>query len=133
MPQRGLEINRSLTKTFIDDDPHTIQVHRRTRVDLPGNQYEYTDGPARAAQIVKFVYKGSASSFAGAEGLQITSDGQETRFDFTIIAMWDADIEEGDWFEDPQGQRWEIKKEIPRNDYERRFSVSAYGDKVMGG
>lgn len=133
MPQRGLEINRRLTKVFIDDDPHTIQVHRRTKVDLPGNQFEYIDGDARPAQIVKFVYKGSASSFAGAEGLQITSDGQEKRFDFTIVAMWNADLEEGDWFEDAAGQRWEIKTEIPRNDYERRFGVSAYGDKVTGG
>lgn len=133
MPQRGLEINRRLTKRFIDDDPHTIVVHARTKVSLPGNQFEYMDGPPRDPQVVKLVYKGSASSFGGAEGLQVTSDGQESRFDFTIVALWDADIEEGDWFEDGQGQRWEIKKEIPRNDYERRFSVSAYGDRVTGG
>lgn len=133
MPQRGLELNRRLTKRFIDDDPHTIVVHRRTKVDLPGNQYEYVDSSPFPPVTVKFVYKGSASSFGGAEGLQVTSDGQESRYDFTIIAMWNADIEEGDWFEDEQNQRWEIKKEIPRNDYERRFSVSAYGDRVTGG
>lgn len=133
MPQRGLDVNRRLTKVFIDDDPHTIQVHRRTKVDLPGNEYEYLDGPVGNPIVVKFVYKGSASSFAGAEGLQITSDGQEKRFDFTIVSEYNADIEEGDWFTDSQGQRWEIKTEIPRNDYERRFGVSAYGDKVTGG
>jgi len=133
MVQRGLDVNRRLTKAFIDDDPHTITPHRRTKIELPGNQFEYVDGPALPSQVVKLVYKGSASSFAGAEGLQLTSDGQETRFDFTIVSEWDADIEEGDWFQDEQGQRWEIKKEIPRNDYERRFGVSAYGDKVKGG
>ena len=130
MPQRGLEVNRRLTKSFIDDDPHTIVVYRRIKMNLPGRSYEYIDGPPIGPHVVKLVYKGSASSFAGAEGLQVTSDGQESRFDFTIIAEWDVDIEEGDWFEDERGQRWEIKKEIPRNDYERRFGVSAYGDKV---
>lgn len=133
MVQRGLEANRRLTKVFISDDPHSIVVNRRTRVELPGNAFEYHNLPPIAAQIVKFVYKGSASSFAGAEGLQVTADGQETRFDFTIIAEWNANIEEGDWFTDEQGQRWEIKKEIPSNDYERRYGVSAYGNKVKGG
>lgn len=133
MSQRALTVNRRITKAFIADDPHTIVIHRRMKIDLPGNQYEYVDLMPIAAQTVKFVYKGSASSFAGAEGLQITSDGQETRFDFTIIAEWNANIEEGDWFEDEQGQRWEIKTEIPRNDYERRFGVSAHGHGVMGG
>lgn len=133
MPQRGLVANRKLTKRFIDDDPHTIVLHRRAEVAAPGGGYNLTDGPARAAQVVKFVYKGSASSFAGAEGLQVTSDGQENRFDFTIIAEHDADIEPGDWFDDDSGNRWEIKSEIPRNDYERRFGVSAYGKQVTGG
>jgi hypothetical protein len=133
MPQRGLEANRRLTKVFIDDDPHTIFLMRRIRINLPGKQFEYQSVPVESPQTVKFVYKGSASSFAGAEGLQVTGDGQETRFDFTIVALWNANIEEGDWFEDIQGQRWEVKKEIPTNDYERRYGVSAYGDKVVGG
>jgi hypothetical protein len=133
MPQRGLAANRRLTKWFIEDDPHVIVLHRRTEVTLPGGGYGYNDGAARPAQTVKFVYKGSASSFAGAEGLQVTSDGQEYRFDFTIVALHDADIEQGDWFDDDKGQRWEIKSEIPSNDYERRFGVSAYGKQVTGG
>lgn len=133
MPQRGLALNRKLTKAFIADDPHEIQVHRRTEQPAAAGGYNMVDGPAGPVQQVKFVYKGSASSFAGAEGLQVTSDGQENRFDFTIVALHDADIEPGDWFEDSDGQRWEIKSEIPRNDYERRFGVSAYGKQVTGG
>jgi hypothetical protein len=133
MPQRGLALNRKLTKAFIADDPHVIQVHRREEQAAVAGGYNMVDGSARAPQTVKFVYKGSASSFAGAEGLQVTSDGQENRFDFTIVAEWDSDIEPGDWFDDEKGQRWEIKSEIPRNDYERRFGVSAYGKQVTGG
>jgi hypothetical protein len=133
MAQRGLAVNRKLTKYFIDDDPHEIKVHRRTEVPAPGGGFNMVDGPERSPITVKFVYKGSASSFAGAEGLQVTSDGQENRFDFTIISEWNADIEQGDWFDDDNGQRWEIKSEIPSNDYERRFGVSAYGKKVTGG
>jgi hypothetical protein len=133
MPQRGLDHNRRLTEWFIKDDPHTIIPNRRLRVDLPGGGYSMDDQGPRAEQVVKFVYKGSASSFAGAEGLQVTSDGQEYRFDFTIVASYDCDIEQGDWFDDEKGQRWEIKSEIPSNDYERRFGVSAYGQKVTGG
>jgi hypothetical protein len=133
MPQRGLAANQRLTKWFIDDDPHTIIPHRRVRENVPGGGYRMVEQGPRAEQTVKFVYKGSASSFAGAEGLQVTTDGQEYRFDFTIVAMFDADIEQNDWFEDDKGQRWEIKSEIPSNDYERRFGVSAYGQKVTGG
>lgn len=133
MPQRGLDANKRLTKWFIDDDPHTIIPNRRVRTEVPGGGYQMVDQGPRAGQTVKFVYKGSASSFAGAEGLQVTSDGQEYRFDFTIIAEAGADIEQGDWFDDEKGQRWEIKSEIPSNDYERRFGVSAYGQKVTGG
>lgn len=133
MAQRGLAANRRLTKRFIDDDPHVIVVHRRVRVGAPGGGFNMVDGPPRSPITVKFVYKGSASSFAGAEGLQVTSDGQENRFDFTIVAEYDVDIEQGDWFDDDKNQRWEIKSEIPSNDYERRFGVSAYGKKVTGG
>jgi hypothetical protein len=132
MPQSGVLQNRKLTSRFIANDPHVIVLHRRTEVPAAAGGYNVSDGPALAAQTVKFVYKGSASSFAGAEGLQVTSDGQENRFDFTIIAEWDANIEPGDWFDD-KGNRWEIKSEIPSNDYERRFGVSAYGKQVTGG
>lgn len=133
MSVAALAVNRRITKWFIDDDPYDIVLHPRIKVSKPGGGYEFVDGEPLPTQRVKLVYKGGASSFGGAEGVQVTSDGEEFRYDFTIIAEWDANIPIGSWWEDDKGQRWEVKSLIPYNGYEVRASCSAYGKAVDGG
>lgn len=128
-----LKVARKQTKRFIDDDPFTIVLVPREKTRVPGGGYEMVDQPPRPPQTVKLVYTGSARGIGGAEGVQVTSDGVERRYDYVIIGEWTLQIDVGDWWEDDRGQRWEVLGMIPDNEYERRATCSAYGRRTEGG
>ena len=130
----ALRILRDQTKAFIDDDPFTIVLTPKSDpVRVPGGGFEKVDGDPRDPQIVKLVYSGSARGASGQEGVQVTSDGVERRFDYVIIAEWDAELEVGDRWTDALGNHCQITSLIPDNEYERRATASIYAQRAEGG
>lgn len=128
-----LKILRKQTKRFIDDDPFEIVLIPRVKNRVPGGGHEMADGTPRSPQTVKLIYTGSARGIGGAEGVQVTGDGVERRFDYVVVGEWDMVVEVGDHWEDARQQRWEVLGMIPDNEYERRFTCSAYGRRTEGG
>lgn len=135
MPQNpeALKALRKQTKWFIDDDPFIITLVPRVAENRPGGGVEMVAGTPRAPQTVKLVYTGSARGVAGQEGVQVTTDGRERRYDYVVVGMWDMVCEVGDYWTDLAGNRWEITGFIPNNEYERRATASAFGRQVEGG
>jgi hypothetical protein len=135
MPQNpeALKALRRQTIWFIRDDPFDIVLVPRVKTSFPGGGYEMNDGPPRATQRVKLVYTGSARGVAGKEGIQITEDGAERRYDYVIIGPWNMVAEVGDHWVDARGQVCEITGMIPDNEYERRLTASIYGKRTEGG
>ncbi len=129
----ALRVLRKQTKRFIDDDPFTIVLTPRERTRVPGGGHEMTDMTPREPQTVKLIYTGSARGIGGAEGVQVTGDGVERRYDYVIVGEWDLVIDVGDYWTDDRGQRWEVLGMIPDNEYERRATASAYGRRTEGG
>lgn len=129
----ALRVLRKQTKRFIDDDPFEIVLIPRDKQRVPGGGFEMVDLPPRDPQTVKLIYTGSARGIGGTEGVQVTGDGVERRYDYVIVGEWDMIIEVGDHWEDARGQRWEVLGLIPDNEYERRATCSAYGRWTEGG
>lgn len=130
----ALKILRKQTKAFIDDDPFTIVLTPRSvSTRVPGGGYVKANGVPRAPQTVKLIYSGSSTGTAGREGVQVTSDGVERRYDYVIIGEWDMAIEEGDHWLDPRGNRCEVTALMPDNEYERRARASIYAKRAEGG
>ena len=129
----ALRVLRKQTKRFIDDDPFDIILIPRAKSRVPGGGFEMVDQAPRASQRVKLIYTGSARGIGGAEGVQVTGDGVERRYDYVVIGEWDMVVDVGDHWEDASGQRWEVLGMIPDNEYERRVTCSAYGRRTEGG
>jgi hypothetical protein len=129
----ALRVLRKQTKRFIDDDPFDIVLIPRAKTRVPGGGYEMTDQPPRPSQRVKLIYTGSARGIGGAEGVQVTGDGVERRYDYVIVGEWDMVIEAGDHWTDALGNRCEVGGLIPDNEYERRATASIYGRRAEGG
>lgn len=135
MPQSEamLKVLRKQTKWFIDNDPFEIVLIPRTKAPQPGGGFEMIDGTPRASQTVKLIYTGSARGVSGQEGNQITADAVERRYDYIIVAEWDAVVAVGDHWIDARGNACEVTGFIPDNEYERRITASIYGKRTEGG
>lgn len=130
----ALKVLRKQTKWFIDDDPFEITLTPRSQsTRVAGGGFVKSNGTPRAPQIVKLVYAGSARGASGQEGIQVTSDGVERRYDYVIVGEWDMEIEVGDHWLDPRGNRCEVTSLIPDNMYERRATASIYAKRAEGG
>lgn len=130
----ALKVLRKQTEWFINDDPFDIVLTpRSTRTRVPGGGYVKTEGAPRPSQRVKLIYTGSARGVGGQEGMQVTSDGVERRYDYVIVGPWDMQIEAGDHWTDPRGNRCEVTSLIPDNEYERRATASIFAKRAEGG
>lgn len=130
----ALRILRKQTKAFIDDDPFTIVLTpRSTSTRVPGGGYVKSNGTPREPQTVKLVYTGSSRGVGGQEGMQVTADGVERRYDYVIVGEWDMEIAPGDHWVDLRGNRCEVTSLIPDNEYERRATASIYAKRAEGG
>lgn len=130
----ALRVLRKQTEWFINDDPFDIVLTPRSTVTrVAGGGYMRSDGTPRPSQRVKLIYTGSARGVGGQEGLQVTADGVERRYDYIIVGPWDMVIEVGDHWTDPRGNRCEVTSLIPDNEYERRATASIFGGRTEGG
>ena len=114
----SLETNRQLTVWFINEDP--------TSVVFTPHEEQFTAGakkmvalPDRDIQIVKFIYPGG-------DGIVIAEDHNTRRFDFIIVAEYDALIKIWDSF-DRLGNHYVVEYVFPYNGYEVKVGGSSHG------
>ena len=115
----SLEHNRQLTSWFINDDPTAVTFIPHHE-EWKGGAKKWVDDPPREVQIVKFIYPGG-------DGIIASEGGTTRRYDFIIVAEYDAEIAINDSFEH-QGNRYVVESIHPYNGYEVKVGGSSHGD-----
>ena len=114
----SLENNRAITAWFINDDPTTIV--------LTPHEEQFNAGakkmvvlPDRDPLTVKIIY-------SGADGIVSVDEGRTRRFDFIIVAEYDAVIKIWDSF-DRLGNHYVVEYVYPFNGYEIKVGGTTHG------
>lgn len=118
-----LDVQRALTKRFIDARPESIVFTPRSRTRLPAGGFKWTDGVPRAAEVVTFIELSAQSGFPRPVA---TLDGVERIVELEIVAQWGSPISRYDVF-NHQGKEWEVVDLFYDNGYEVRALVSGRG------
>ena len=114
----SLETNRQMTSWFINDDPTAITFTPHHEEFTAGAKKMVAD-PDRDMQIVKVIYPGG-------DGIVVTADSTTRRFDFIIVADYDATIEIWDSF-DHLRNHYVVEYVFPYNGYEVKVGGSSHG------
>lgn len=118
-----LDVNRRLTKAFIDRLPLEVVLVPRTRTRTASGGFALVEGPARDPQIMTLIESGTVD---GTPRPVAAQDGVDRVIDFTLLGEWDAQLARYDTFTH-QGKDWEIIDLFHDNGYERRALVSRRG------
>lgn len=123
-------LNRAMTRLFILSDPSDISLLRPVVSKSPSGATRTNGTVTIDPQRMKLVYQGGPD-----DGIYRTNDGQLHKFDFVLVAEYDADVKEGDVFYYPidSTQRWEVRGLQPYNGYEVKAGVVSYGRTPAGG
>jgi hypothetical protein len=123
-----IRIQRLNTERFIVADPLVVALTPSVVVALPSGGTIITDGVPRMVQKFRLIPRSHTERPRESQaGATTTSSGKERRHDFTLLGVWDALMEPGDWWEDERGERWIIDEMVPHNGYETRGLVTAHG------
>lgn len=122
-PAPGLDSLRRQTHWFIENDPTPIALIPVEKVEAPGGGWNMQELPPRPTQNFKLIYQ------TGSDGVVQTADGQNRRYEFILLGEWDAVINIGDVFTEPEhdGQRWVVSGLLPYNGYETKAGIVSYG------
>lgn len=120
-----IEVNRHLTKLFVEDDPSFIALTPHHREKAASGGFREVSGPPKATQMVKLIFqetKGSPDE---------TADGAIHKQTVVIVGLYNADIAAGDTFIWPPNSddHWVISGIHPYNGYELKADAIAYGPK----
>lgn len=123
-----LDVQRSLTKAFIDSSPIEIELVPCADVRLPSGGVRSTPGTPRPLQTFRLIpmshtEKPVRSSSAAAAA----DDGVQRRYDYTLLGEWNCEMAENDQWETPDGQLLVIEALVSYNRYERKGLVVSYG------
>jgi hypothetical protein len=116
----SLAAQRKVTAAFIADDPTTITLIPRTRVQTASGGFTQTDGTPRAPQTVKL----SELNFGTPP--VVTIAGVERIVDYHLIGPWDMDIATGDYWVDENGTKYEVIGFTEGWSYMRKALVSRH-------
>lgn len=119
---------RAITFWFIETDPTDIVLIPQVRTKQPSGGHKLAQLPPRPSQRVKMIYPAGQS-----DGAVVTLDGQERRYDFIIVANWNATVKKDDFWEDSQNQFWIVTGVSPYNGYEVKALVNSYGEAPQNG
>lgn len=117
-----LDIQKRLTKAFIDTAPVSLTLTPRNLVSDGEGGKRQVPGTPRTAQTFML----SEPSDSGARLPVATSDGEQLTIDFMLLGEFDAVIAEGDVFV-YNGYEYKIETIMPFNGYERRALVIRHG------
>lgn len=118
-----LEVQTSLTKSFIDASPVEITLIPRQKQSNGSGGWRLVDLPARDPQVVTLVPQ---DRYVGQGQPVETEDGEVMKIDFVIIAMPGAQIAKHDYWEDGDF-RYEVRYIMLDLGYEVRAGVTRYG------
>lgn len=120
---------RKATDLIIKIDPRTIVLVPHKKVKKPGGLYDYRRQTPRAAQTFSVEPVGSTltgiTSIAG--GVIPTESGAEIhQWAYYLVGRHDAIMEVGDTWQEGE-TTYRIVAIQPKNDYEKRAVVTAFG------
>ena len=130
-----LAAQRRMTEEFIRRDPTAIVLTPRVPQITPGGGREWIDGTPRPAQTFKLIPQSSFDgvSVGTATGVAAGSNAQGRKYEYVLLGTFDAVAEIKDWFQAPDGQRYEIVGKMPYNGYETKFGLVSYGSNPKEG
>ena len=117
---KSLQVNRRLTRAFIQANPVTLVLTPRSKVRTPTGGTKWQEGTPRAPQVMTLIEPPTDPVPT------VTADGVERRVNFMLLGRHDAAMERGDVFTH-QGRDWEIVEMFYDNGYEKRGMVSGRG------
>lgn len=119
---------RKATEIAIRINPRTIELVTSRRVDKGGGVYDKENGSKRDAQTFSIEPMISATVSAGESTGEVSaiSGAEVQRWSYYLVGRYDAEMAVGDtWTEGNTTYR--IVSINPKNDYEKRAVVTAFG------
>lgn len=97
------DIHNKNTQAFIDENPITVAITRRIRVQVPGGGWAWEDDETIPDQECRLVHSGNVSD---AQSLA-TIQGRVVRIEAKFVFLIGANVQEGDII--PVGEKdWEV-------------------------
>lgn len=114
-----LEVQRMLTRAFIDTMPVALTLVPHERVKTQSGGYREETRPARPVQVMRLIEPTMPSDPLRA------ADGVQREVSFILLGTHDAEMEVGDRFSF-DGDEWELISVFFDNGWERRAAVVQY-------
>lgn len=124
----GLEIQRNLTHWFIQQDPTPIVLTPQTSSRTGNGSIQLSAQAPRAEQIVKLIF-----ATGNIDGIVGSTEGQERKYDFVLVAEWNASVQINDYWIDENSQYWIVTGLSPYNGYEVKAGIVSYGKVAVNG
>lgn len=119
---------RKATELAIKIDPRTITLFPHSRIDRGGGLYDFEAQTPRAAQTFMVEPVGATlSGITSTSGGVVNSEGASVhQWSYYLVGKYDAEMEIGDTWQEGETV-YRIVALQPKNDYEKRSVVTAYG------
>lgn len=119
---------RKATDLAIKIDPRTIVLTPHSRVSKGGGLYDFVAETPRAAQTFMVEPVGATlSGITSTSGGVVSSEGAQVhQWSYYLIGRYDAQMEIGDTWQEGETS-YRIVAIQPKNDYEKRAVVTAFG------
>lgn len=123
-----LPVLRKATEFVINLDPRTITLTPHSRVDKGGGLYDYEAQTPRAAQTFMVEPVGATlSGITSTSGGVVSSEGAQVhQWSYYLIGRYNSEMEIGDTWQEGE-TLYRIVAIQPKNDYEKRAVVTAFG------
>lgn len=119
---------RKATEIAIKIDPREIILIPYAKTKMPSGGYDYVAGTPRAAQT--FVIEPNESTISGiaasSGGIAGGDGGSAHQWSYYLVGRYDSEMEIGDRWTDGD-TLYRIISIQPKNDYEKRAVVTAFG------
>ena len=119
--QRGLAELRRVTEHFIADDPTIIVLTPHSKVSDGCGGYLFVPETPRVSQVFKVIAIPTST-----DGIVESEGASSRKWDYVLLGKYDAEVEIGDSWTDGDSS-YRVTGCMQENDYERRFSVIAFG------
>lgn len=119
---------RKATELAIKIDPRTITLLPHSRIDRGGGLYDFEAQTPRPAQTFMVEPVGATlSGITSTSGGVVNSEGASVhQWSYYLVGKYDAEMEIGDTWQEGETV-YRIVALQPKNDYEKRAVVTAYG------
>lgn len=124
IPEIELEIQRRLTKAYINTMPVQLTLIPRVKIRTPSGGTIYQKQAARQPQIMRFIEY--TTHFGEGPEPSPGVDGQQRYSQYELQAEWNAQLEVYDIFE-YENDKWEVVELYYNNGWEKRARVARFG------